>query len=159
MRKLAAETALEKCVVAYEMLEDEGDETKWSIIWIGAMALIRSVGETLDKTDGRNEDGLRNSLGLVQEPFFREHWKSDPMFTDFIKGERDMVVHSSSSTVSKQESISLVVLTGKEQFKITPDLFRPIVSGYFFNEDARDVYEMAINWWSDQIKRLKVELI
>lgn len=48
----AARRVLADCEAAVEMLENEHDEQRWRVLWIGAMALLRVVGHVLRKVDG-----------------------------------------------------------------------------------------------------------
>ncbi|PWC31153.1 hypothetical protein TSO352_30510 [Azospirillum sp. TSO35-2] len=38
------------------------------------------------------------------------------------------------------------------------NLFRPLVEGYGEGEDARDVFEEAINWWERELAAIDKEL-
>lgn len=40
----AARTVLADCEIALELLEDQEDEGRWRVHWVGAIALIRAVG-------------------------------------------------------------------------------------------------------------------
>lgn len=157
---LEAERTLLRCDVAHQMLEDEYDEEKWWIIWIGAMTTLRSIGDVLKNIDGKDADGKSNLVGQTQERLFREKWKDDPMFSDFIKAERDILAHEAKSHASEVPSTLAVVVDGMFDgtFTISPDLFRPINYGHMAGEDARDVYKAAVEWWGVQISEIKTTL-
>jgi hypothetical protein len=38
------------------MLEEEARVAQWRVVWAGAIALLRTVGDVLDKIDGTNVD-------------------------------------------------------------------------------------------------------
>lgn len=50
----AARKVLEDCKAALDMLDEEGDEQRWRVLWAGAMALVRAVGHVLQKIDGED---------------------------------------------------------------------------------------------------------
>lgn len=164
---LSAEEVLKHCKVALVLLEEEQDETRWNVHWVGAMSLIRAVGHVLDKVDGAKDPRLRSRVDVAFAA-----WKSkDPshaIFRDFIEPERNSVLKEFRSSIHPTGIVRLVIEGIKIRFSEDSDgnvqgvqivdgnLYRPRLEGYGKGEDARDLYEAAIGWWETQLARLSI---
>lgn len=144
------------------MLQKEPDRDRWRVLWAGAVALLRAVGSVLNKVDERECDRVR----IVSQAAYKR-WKSDDpahaVFREFVKKERDLVLKQYESVVHPLAEVGAVIrltlldpVTGETKYhEATADfdenMFRPIVEGYGAGEDARDVYEGALDWWEREL--------
>jgi hypothetical protein len=69
---LRARRVLDDCKTAYDLLEEETDETKFRILWVAGIALARAVGHVLDKVDGNQNEKLKQSIADAYQS-----WKND----------------------------------------------------------------------------------
>jgi hypothetical protein len=144
-----ARRVLADCRVATELLEEEADETRFRILWVAAVALLRAVGHVLKKVDATRSAILSRA---VEEAY--RTWKQNPamhaIFWDFIDDERNRVL--------KQYELGFlsgpIVLSveGAHELSVLQDnLFCPIADGVFAGEDCRDLLRDAIAWWETQL--------
>lgn len=156
---LSARNVLLDCKVALEILEDSKDVRHWRVHWAGAISLLRAVGHVLQKVDRRQPE-FRNA---IDQRFAL--WKQEPhkhqVFWDFIKTERDSLLKEYVSSVSNAQNVALGVVseldeTGSvEVFGLDENIYKPILSGYGETEDARDVYQEAIEWWELELSEIE----
>jgi hypothetical protein len=143
----AARNVLKDCHLALEMMELETDPHKLRVLWIGALSLIRLVGDVLGKIDSDAQPSLK--------PVIDAHWKSlraakDPMFEKFIKGSRDRAIHRYDIDLIPIANVDVFVTdSGAVEFVTSLDdcLFSPMVGDFRTGDDARDVYRDALSWW------------
>ena len=147
------------------MLEDEQDEQRWRVLWIGAMALLRAVGHVLRNIDGETPQRLT----AIKAAY--ERWKADrsehAVFYEFIDKERNNILKEYRLGVLDSAEVGLAILVDDPSagnvasdapFVVGENLFRPIIDGFGTGEDARDVYRTAIGWWDIELSRLEAEL-
>jgi hypothetical protein len=121
--------------------------------------LLRTVGDVLEKVDGKRDPIVKR----VQKEDFRA-WMNLPkgksLFRDFIRMERNVVVHEYESTAHDSAKINLLVSQkdSHEVFELDENLFRPLVDGPWAEEDARDMVQIAIDWWSSELDAIDVEV-
>ena len=158
----AARQVLDDCKAALEMLEEERDEQRWRVLWIGAMALLRAVGHVLQKVDGENSDQRE-----VISAAYRS-WTSGQsrhaVFREFIEEERNNVLKEYQLNVVDSAEVHVAVAAGDPDAGYVADeapvgldenLFRPVTGGFGEGEDARDVYREALEWWDVELSRLE----
>lgn len=144
------------------MLEEEVDLQRWRIHWAAAVALIRAVGHVLDKVDGRDQ-----CIKKVASDAFKR-WKSDEpehsIFREFINRERNNLLKEYSSEVYPLDEM-LIAFTSTElianqvlpvaamadTFALGDNTYRPMVDGPWAGDDARDVLELAVSWWEQEL--------
>jgi hypothetical protein len=154
---LLAWEVLRDCEHALEMLQTENSFDNFRIIWVAAIAQVRSVGHVLDKVDGERSPGLKKIIAET----YRE-WKTNKdansIFWDFIESERNSVL--------KQYEFGFIfgpigVITPADQEidEIDEGLFCPILDGKFEGEDCRDVLSSAIEWWKKQLTNIEQKYI
>jgi hypothetical protein len=165
---LAARIVLADCQIALSLLEDQEDEGRWRVHWVGAVALIRAVGHVLDKVDGQ----VAGAKEISRSAFRR--WKSDDpthaIFRDFIEVERNNILKEYESKVFPNADVPVAIVvtavhpeTGETiQIPIAdiiPDnLYKPLVEGFGAGEDARSVYADAIAWWERELDAIDTAL-
>ena len=154
---LLAHEVLNDCRIVHQMLEDEEDVERMRALWAGGIALLRAVGHILEKVDGADP-----VVGEIIAERYRD-WKSNrkkyAVFWEFIEQERNNILKTYQFSSSFQDKIPLVVPvpiqnpeTGKmdlthELYELDGDLYCPIEYGFGTNEDIRDVYLEAVEWW------------
>jgi len=157
----AARIVLADCRIALDLLEDQEDEGRWRVHWVGAAALIRAVGHVLDKVDGQAP-----VLKTIARAAF-QRWKSDDpahaIFRDFIDAERNNILKEYQSKVFPNSDVPVAIMvtavnpqTGETIqlpiAEIIPDnLYKPLLESFGEGEDARAVYAEAIAWWEREL--------
>ena len=162
---VAARRVLADCEAALEMLENERDEQRWRVLWIGAMALLRAVGHVLRRADGETP----RQRAAIDAAYRR--WKvsrsEHAVFREFIEKERNNILKEYRLNVVDSAELGLAVVTcdpdtgcvtDETPFVLDENLFRPMTGGFGAGEDARDVYRGAIEWWGTELSRLEAEL-
>ncbi len=156
---VAARRILADCEAALEMLEDERDEQRWRVLWVGALALLRAVGHVLRNVDGRNpqaREAIKAAYG---------NWKAKQpehvVFREFIEKERNNILKTYRMNVLDSAEVAVVVGDSDAGYVtdvLDENLFRPVEMGFGVGEDARDVYREAITWWDEELTRLEAAL-
>lgn len=162
----SARKVLADCRVALRLLEDETQEDVWRVHWAGALGLIRAVGSVLDKTDGKSILVKRVSDDCYKSWKNKQNSEHE-IFRDFIKKERDFYLHEYETSVDLRKEVTILVASEKPaylppnapnmskiaatEFKLDQNIFRPLADGPWAGEDVRDVYEMALDWWQEQL--------
>lgn len=162
----AARRVLDDCEAALDMLQDEEDGRRWRVLWVGAIALLRTVGHVL-----RNVDGADPTARPVVDAAWAR-WKDDrsdnAVFWEFIEQERNNILKKYRFSVLDSAEVGLVVTRGDESagqlvahetpFVLGENLYRPIKDGFGMREDARDVYDEALKWWDAELSRIEAVL-
>lgn len=143
----AARAVLRDLAQAVEMLEDEAQNDRFRILWVGAVALARAVGHVLKKVDG--EDPL---FAKAVETLWAS-WKADPeehaIFWEFIEQERNNVLKTYELGYEEGD---IPVVAGGHVFELDENIYRPLLEGRWAGEDGRDILRLAIEWWSRQLE-------
>lgn len=160
-----AREVLFDCRLALEMLEAEQDLRRWRVHWAGALALLRAVGHVLHKVDGANPR-FRAAVRAAYASWKRDR-RSHEVFWSFIEDERNSVLKEYRFNLHPLEEVDVAVMftvadpaTGelREIPQVVPigeNIYRPILDGYSEGNDARDVYQEAIDWWEAQLARIE----
>lgn len=162
---VAARRVLADCEAALEMLEEERDEQRWRVLWIGAMALLRAVGHVLLKVDGETP---RHRV-LIDAAYRRwtDGRSEHSVFRHFIEEERNNILKEYRLNVVDSGKVGVVIVAGdpdvgcvteETPFVLDENLFRPVTGEFGVGEDARDVYREAVAWWDTELSRLEMEL-
>lgn len=165
----AAREVLSDANLALDMLQSETDPNRWRVLWAGGVALLRAVGHVLKNVDQKSNVELAN---IGNEAHKR--WKSvDPshaVFREFIEEERNNILKEYRSKVHPLAEVPVVLQfkllnleTGEASYiqeisEFDENLFRPLVEGYGEGEDARDIFEEAIEWWERELTAIDQEL-
>ncbi len=115
------------------------------------------VGSVLDRVD-KNDDYFKDAI--------EKNWKNisikedNEIFWKFIKDSRDRALHEYETDPLDGDTIPLTlsidgIWDGSR--KIGECLFKPLEYGYKTGEDARDVYDEAIQWWNVQLSFIERE--
>lgn len=164
---LAADEVLAHCEVALVLLNEERDEVRWRVHWVGAMALLRMVGHVLDKVDAQRDQALCQRLQIAWQEWNSGH-PDHVIFREFIKPERDSLLKEFRSSIHPSGIVPILIenvfirFTEDEKGDIDrleildENLFRPRLEGYGAGEDARDLYRAALDWWGQQLATLRV---
>lgn len=136
-------------------LEDERDEREWRLDWALAVVLLRIVGDVLHKVDGAADP----RVGEVSRELYHS-WsegQDNAIFRDFIKRERDSIVHEYKSAMSEGPIAIVSVATALSKGAscsedlLEDNLYRPMDLGKFAGEDGRDLIDDALEWWRVQL--------
>lgn len=156
---LRARVVLMDCKIALEILEDSENVRHWRIHWAGAISLLRAVGSVLRHVD-RKHPQFREAIDRRYE-IWKQEENSHNVFWDFIKKERDNLLKEYGSSISDADAIPLGITSdlgengSLEIFELGENLFRPVLKGYGENEDARDVYHEALDWWERELSLIE----
>ena len=158
----AARRVLSDCKAVLEMLEEERNEQRWRVLWIGAMALLRSIGHVLQKVDGERPD-QRAAIDVAYRSWTSRQ-SEHAVFREFIEEERNNILKEYRLNVVDSAEVGVAVVLGapnagyvieETPFVLDENLFRPVTGGYGAGEDARDVYRSALEWWDVELSRLE----
>ena len=153
---LLARAVLVDCHLAHEMMEGETDHDRLRVLWIGALALLRLIGDVLSKVDAKKD--VKTSLAVSNRWAIQ---KVDPFFLEFIKGARDRAVHEYDHDLLDSSEIPILVQFSDGEIdtsELNDCLFMPLIGGYRAGEDARDVYVDALKWWEIHIREIERDL-
>lgn len=163
----AARHVLDDARLALDMLQDETDADRWRVHWAGGVALLRAVGHVLLNVDQAADEKLAKIANAAHR-----RWKSDDpahaVYRDFILEERNNILKEYRSKVFPLETVPLTVRltlmnpqTGEisyldEVSDLGENLFRPLVEGYGKGQDARDIFEEAVDWWDRELSAIEL---
>jgi hypothetical protein len=155
---------LSDCELALEFLEQATTEEIWRVHWFAAIGLVRTVGDVLHKVDGQNPT-LKLKIARAYQA-----WKADrkqhSIFWDFIKDQRDKLIHEYESDVHPLEKVPVAVEfhvvsledgskhTVRDVMELDENIYRPMLDGPWEGDDARDVLRDAIDWWKTELDKI-----
>jgi len=150
-----ARLVLRDITAVRKKLEDEVDDREWRLAWVLALVLLRTVGDVLDKVDGFMDPLVKASSAEL----YKEWKKGDDgvIFRDFIKRERDSIVHEYQTSMTEGPIPLMAIFAGPDGVEgdgphwMNENLYRPMGSGRYEGEDGRDVLDSAIAWWARQL--------
>lgn len=162
---IAARRVLNDCRIALNLLESDQEDEHWRIHWAAAVALIRAVGHVLQKVDGARSNVASEAIALAYKS-----WKTGSerheIFTEFIERERNNLLKEYRTDVHPFTEASLAVemnvirksdgepFVVREVLIIGENIYRPMLDGLYEGNDARDVLEMAIEWWECELDQI-----
>ena len=148
---LTAEAVLKDCEFALACLESEDDRRRFKLLWMAAVAGLRSVGHVLKNVDGAHEPQIKRAAASA---FAR--WKTDrekhKISWDFIEDERNALLKEARRGVL---AIPYDLMAGKQRHSFDFQIYAPMVDGPYGGEDCRDVLKLAIIWWKRELKERK----
>lgn len=166
----AARQVLSDVRLALDMLQAEIDPDRWRVHWAGGVALLRAVGHVLLNVDQRANVELARIAGAAHR-----RWRSadaaHAVYREFILEERNNILKEYRSKVHPLDNVPVAIRltlvnpkTGEVSYldhvaDLDENLFRPLVEGYGQGEDARDIFEEAIDWWERELTAIEDELI
>ncbi len=165
----AARQVLADVRLALDMLQAETDADRWRVHWAGGVALLRAVGHVLLNVDQAADEGLAKIANAAHL-----RWKSaDPahaVYREFVLEERNNILKEYRSKVHPLETVAVAIRmtlidpqTGEISYldqaaEMGENLFRPLVEGYGEGDDARDVFEEAVNWWDRELSGIELAM-
>jgi hypothetical protein len=137
--------------VAKELLQAEQSSERFRVLWVSSVALCRAIGHALQKVDSGSSPKLRSAIQSTYES-----WKASPelnhLFFEFIEDERNSVLKEYEfGFMSGAGTVSGLVLPDGLLETLTDNFFCPMIDGRFAGVDCRDVLELAVNWWQQQL--------
>lgn len=155
MSELRARQVWHDCHIALARLEEDLPPPEWRVAWVGALALLRAVGNVLREVDGQQptiKDRVRNQFAEWEKGEARS-----AVFWEFIKKSRDLALKEYTLSVWDEPTID--VFYGVDGMgamsSLDSALYRPITNGYGEGEDARDVYREALEWWDRKLSEIE----
>jgi hypothetical protein len=157
---------LDYCRHAAILLRENPTGSEWVIKWAATLALLRAVGDALEKVDAKES----KSFKYAQSQWWNEIKQNKPnhaIFWRFIREDRNLLLHEAELTAGQS---AMVVLTGVSVHALTgnqqPPTQEPLPSpqatysyhmnrGAFHGHDPRDLVDQAIKWWDDQITSIE----
>ncbi len=163
---LKAQEVLDDCRLALELLEEEQDIRRWRVLWAGAVALLRAVGHVLIKVDGKADW----EIAKLSNQAFAEWKGSSPdhaIFREFIERDRNSILKEYDFRFHPLAEVDIAVavrlrpvgggedIVELQHHKLDENIYRPLLEGFREGDDARDVYQEAIDWWERQLKKIR----
>jgi len=166
---------LSDCKVALAELWKNPPGQQWRIQWVGMLALLRTVANTIDfyKTDPAIHPDLQKEL---QDFYVRmgagKNTNTPPIYWCFIREDTNNLLHywrfsaSHHVTALRDDGIMTTekwsaqptrlhsVDTSGEHQGFTPGSTYLMKSGPFKDQDQRDVVQQAIDWYQDEISAM-----
>lgn len=141
---------IEDCRLCLDMMEEEENPDRFRVVWIGGLALLRSVGHCLKNIDCVNEP----QRSILSECW--QEWKDEPIFSEFIVRSRNLALKE-YKVLAEEGVFGPVHIVGncEELYEIPSFLFRQITDGFGEGEDSRDIFEEAIKWWEVKLNDLE----
>lgn len=131
------------CVdILFEFQNSDVDEehTEWRTLWVAGIALLRTIGHVLIKSDSKVSPKHRIAI----ETLWMD-WKNDAennnIFWSFIEEERNNLL--------KTYEFGASLMKGDEGFYV----------GYSNGEDAFRLFREAVYWWRYQLNRLEADIL
>lgn len=153
---MSGETAiriLEDCHRAIQLLETTDDPQLRRILWVSSIALLRTIGDALDRDP---DEGIKSAYRSAMQRWKAESKSTNKnIFFDFIKKERDNVIHEYE--FGHTDDALVFLLDGANTAPdLSPssdmsDVYWPMSSGMFEGEDARDALVAAVEWWDREV--------
>ena len=153
MSTLTAREVLDDCRISVEMMDAESDHARLRVQWIGALALLRLVGDVLNKVDSNRGSNVAEA---VRTQF--ELDKTHELYQEFIKGARDRAVHLYDHDLLDVSEIPILIEHSNgelQQYELDECLYMPLTGLFRPGGDARDVYRDAIKWWDQHITAIE----
>ncbi len=153
---LRSRVALTDAQRAFEMLEKCTDEDEIRVYWVAAVALARTSIDVLGKIDRLNsptaKEAVEKNWDKIKKNIAGEH----NIFWNFLKPERDVLLHQYEKNAELSLQQFLVTHNGKpvvndgKTITHTMDFFF-LASGPYEGEDGRDILKDALDWVDKQI--------
>jgi hypothetical protein len=147
------------CLYARECLRDavnQGNLNQARLFWFAALAMVRSIGDVVKNVDANGRSQFEAELVTRWKL-----WKAEPMFADFIKPERDAIVHEYESSLAEEGNLfpkdggSLLLENGNALPRDTT-ITRLVKSGGMFEGSAPEVaLSEALAWWEEKLSELE----
>jgi hypothetical protein len=177
-----AREILQECQLGLHELRSH-PRPSWFVLWAGTLALLHTVGDAL-KNDAdhrirkaqvkwfRLMNQVNKAAGRGTTRQKQDNTWEPAIYWQFIRKDRNLLLHEALSTVSQSATISIpVTLTGIRQSAARDiPVFpapqpSPLTYSYtmssppYDQRDARDVVEEAIQWWEQQINEIEKDAI
>lgn len=166
-----ARMVLNDCREVLRHLRKDPPAQEWRILWVAALALLRTVQEALQNVDRKNSNihpRLEEEIGAFHKRLGQT--KPEPMiYWHFIRDNANEMLHEYKLKAVMVESYApAVVLSGPSDvstsatavvstvLRSTPGAGETARSywmknGPFKDQDQRDVIQKAIDWWEAEI--------
>jgi hypothetical protein len=150
-----ARKVLTDCKNAHTFLEEETDATRFRILWVAGVALLRTVGHVLHKVDSTRGPALKTAIDHAYQDWKR-NTEANAVFWDFIEQERNNLLKEYRIGFLSGP-VDVVVQPDGAVFSLGENLFCPIADGRYAGEDCRDVLAEGIAWWERQLDAIEAK--
>jgi len=162
----AARLVLADCEDALRDLEESDSGPMWRRRWVAVLALLRAVGDVLDKVDGRANRRLAEVLKRERKQLAASKPKPQ-IYWNFIRDERNFVLHEykfrafpyargtgTELAVRSRVSGKMMIAKGNNDHELHITL---LLDGPFKGQREVDVVAEAIQWWKAYLDRIDAQ--
>ena len=130
------------CVhILFEFQNSDVDEehTEWKLYWIAGMALLRTIGHVLAKSDALVSPGHKAEVDRLWAEW-RGDRQTNSIFWDFIEEERNNILktYTFGAQLARYDDGYYVAYRG--------------------GEDAFQMFREAVYWWRHQLRQLETRV-
>jgi hypothetical protein len=163
----AAREVLSRCSYLLKELREAPTGVAWEAKYSGALALLRSVGHVLDKTDSSFSTALKTAISQWWKEL-KSRKSADAIFWQFVDQDRNLILKESKLRAGQSVSVfvqgvsAVALAAGQERPASVPQAAVPkanfayqMNAGPFVGDDPRDLIEEAIRWWNDQLDQIE----
>lgn len=147
-----ARKVLADCRTAYDLLEVESDATRFRVLWVAGVALLRSVGDALHKVDAARDPRIAKAADDAWERVKADR-ENKAIFWEFIREERNNVLKEYKFGFLSGP-VHVLVTPSDKVFTLDDNLFCPVADGRFAGEDCRDILAEGIAWWERKLSAI-----
>lgn len=164
---MKAREVYKDCLYAKECLRRAVDERRLrdaKLFWFATMTLLRTIAYVLK--------GVDRPARADHSPFANEfdkrwkQWKNKPIFWDFMKEERDRLVHEYASNLAEREKLEdgfllsengdYLLTEDSDPIGITTTITRLVISGGKFDGSEPDILvSRALEWLDKELTELE----
>ena len=160
-----AHEVLRDCEAALQDLRSGVTGLHWRTRWVGAVALLRTVGHVLHKVDGARSLELRAAVDAAYVEL--EATRPEPrIYWEFIEQERNNLLKLYEFGVQQNVTVRPGGVwwnpaTGESGADPSgPTTYEHLVrDGHFVGQDPRDVVQLAIEWWQSYLGKVEERVI
>lgn len=144
---LRSRQVLIDCRRATRLADEAASAQDVRVHWVAAIVLARAVGHVLLNIDSANDPAIA-SANDVRFAEWNAHPDVHQIYWEFILAERNTVLKEYEQNWQFE---SIYVTAGDELFELDDGLYCAISRGPYAGADVRDVLDLAIDWWEEQL--------
>ncbi|MEE9314066.1 MAG: hypothetical protein V3V02_05390 [Rhizobiaceae bacterium] len=162
--KLSARRVLDDVKIALERLDKESEEREIRITWYATIAMLRTSFEVLKKVDAKRSELIDKTVS-DQWHRVKEQKEDNSIFWEFIKRERELLVHQYEMSADLEFAPLALVEDAAAELVYDDDGelylqdFFTICDGYFIGHDGRDLSREGYNWVDQRVKEIETVLL
>ncbi|MEL6817545.1 MAG: hypothetical protein AAFP80_02725 [Pseudomonadota bacterium] len=162
---LRAREVIEDAQTAFELLEEQIDETMVRIHWFLCICLCRTALDALNKVDRKHSE---NTDAAISEQWknIKDHPTENEIFFHFIKAERDLMIHQYEVSADSYEAPLLAFDEDGSIAQVANEIglegdfdWFILQTGKYAGEDARDILKEALSWVDSRVTEIEKSLL